>query len=244
MDFFGWFDKYFIHHTFGYAYILSIIFLVLQICGVLNSYRLSFHPNGKGNSFFTWKSKDEKWLNYQVLLLCLADIASTFLVTVFVFCFWEFLLGSHNYINYISWPLVILFHVFVFTKLPWFERIAKAACLTTIVFIEPALNLTVVTPIAQGSQKAFPIVSSIFLALLCFLTTFALRHYRMDKFEPSNYLCLWLLVLIMAVSICVTCIPRYSDGGENQPNDYSFQPFEFTLYLGLIIMSLDRKSVV
>ena len=226
--FFDYFSKYYIHLAFGPGYVLSQIIMIVSIALSFFSHRFSFKRGEKdGKNWFLWKKEGDK-PNGIVSLYLLADLASVFAITIFCYCFFEFFLGSHNYINYLVWPIVVVSSAFLFNKDPWFAKVAKIACLVTFLFVEPVFGIEI------KSLWSFRGADVLTLFLLSLLFVLVLRYCRLDKYPFSNMMSLILLVAIMAISIVSICL---WDGGNEDELD-TFNSHEFFVDLGYLLFSI------
>ena len=178
MGFFEYFEKYYINHVFGWNYIVSMVVLTLQISLVMNSY---------------------KW-NLKGILFKVLDSAITFAIYIFVFCFAEYFLGSHQYINYICWPFVIAFHFLYFCHYKFFDKLSKGVCLTIVLYLEPMLTSSLIE-LVDPYTPYFGIYSTVLETCFGVLCVLFMRKFTLKKSEKINYVCLLLLLFLIAFTV-------------------------------------------
>ena len=178
MGFFGYFEKYYIDRVFGWNYIVSMIVLTIQISLVMNSY---------------------KW-NLKGILLKVLDSAITFGVYIFVFCFAEYFLGSHQYINYICWPFVIAFHFLYFCHYQFFDKVSKGVCLAIVLYLEPMLTSSLIELVDPYSAY-FGVYSTVLETCFGVFCVLFMKKFTLKKSEKVNYVCLLLLLFLIAFTL-------------------------------------------
>lgn len=178
MEFFGYFTKYYIDQAFGWNYIATMAILCSQITLVMNS---------------------KEW-NLKGILWKTLDFVITFLIQLFFFCFWEYFFGSHVYINYIVWPIVIFCHFFYFCSYKFFDKLSKGVSLTITLYLEPMIASSLLDamelPTAYFDYASFFIV--FFFGLL---STLFLSKFTLKKTENINYICFFLLLFLVAFTL-------------------------------------------
>lgn len=240
--FFDYFTKYYINHDFGPSYILTIIIMVLEVVLAFNDYRVSFkrkkgEPKGFINrvcSFFLRESKEDGIANWKSILYFLADLVVTYIVQILLFCAAEFFFGSHNYINYIVWPIMVAAHAFFMNRFSWFERIAKGGVLITVLLLEPVLSQIIGAPFGQLSGTYFHYIAVLVFFAVGSFTIWMLRKCSMGDFSFSNPVCLILIAFVTVWSFILIVFMKIE---PNAVGDYSFDYVHFLLFFGLLAFS-------
>ena len=178
MGFFGYFEKYYINVSFGWNYIFTMVLMTIEISLVMNSFKY-----------------DRKGIIFKLL-----DCLITFVLYLFVFCFAEFFLGSHQYINYLCWPIIIALHFFYFCHYKTFDKISKCLCLTILLYLEPMLSSTIVELFADYSPN-FGLVSSILNVIFAISVILFMPKYTLKKTEKINYVCFFLMIFLVAFTL-------------------------------------------
>ncbi len=197
MGFFGYFEKYYLEQAFGWQYIVSMCVLVIQISLVMNS--------------FKWDKKG--------MLIKLLDCCLCFLLYLFVFCFVEYFLGSHQYINYICWPFIVFSHAFYLCHYKFFDKLSKGVALTITLYLEPMIASSLLELFGLNFSPYFGPISVIITALLALLSVLFMKKYTLKEEEKSNYLSLFLMLFLIAfiVSFIIVDLPE----GESFLNAFS-----------------------
>lgn len=178
MGFFGYFEKYYINHAFGWNYIASMVLLSAMISLVMNSYK--------------W---DLKGILFKVI-----DLVITFALNIFVFCFAEYFLGSHQYINYICWPIIVAIHFAYFCHYQFFDKISKGVCLTIVLYLTPMLTNSLLE-LFSGFSPDFGVWSLIIESVFAGLAIYFMSKYTLRKSEKINYVCIFLLLFLIAFTL-------------------------------------------
>ena len=178
MGFFGYFQKYYLEQAFGWNYIATMAILCSQITLVMNSKEW----NLKG---FLWK---------------IIDFCITYLIQLFFFCFWEYFLGSHVYINYIVWPFVIACHFFYFCSYKLFDKLSKGVSLTIALYLEPMITSSLLEVMGVANTY-FGFVSLLIVMLFGILNILFLSKFTLKKTENINYICFFLLFIYFLILV-------------------------------------------
>ncbi len=207
MGFFGYFEKYYINLSFGWNYIVSMLILTIEISLVMNSFKY----------------------NLKGILFKLLDCIITFGIEIFIFCLAEFLLGSHQYINYICWPIIIFSHAFYFCHYKAFDRLSKGLCLTIILYLEPMISSSICDLFGITN---FPVATTIFTIIFALATSFFMPKFTLKKTEKINYVCLLLMIFLVAFTIAFIIVDLPE--GEKSLNAWS----HFTIYILIATFAL------
>ncbi len=178
MDFFGYFEKYYINLHFGWNYVFTMVLMTVQISLVMNSYKY----DRKG------------------IILKLLDCLITFSVYIFTFCFAEFFLGSHQYINYLCWPIIIAIHFFYFCHYKIFDKISKCLCLTIILYLEPMLSSTIIE-LFEAYSPNFGVFTVILYLIFGLFVVLFMPKYTLKKTEKINYVCFFLMIFLVGFTV-------------------------------------------
>lgn len=215
--FFEYFVKYYVNLEMGVNYPLQMVFFCITITLSMNTLK--------------WDRKG--------ILLKITDLILTFMLQVFFFCLFEYLFGSHNYINYITWPFVLLFHCFCFTKEAIFDQIAKSMTLLIFIFLLPQFTANLINVSGNPMSGNFPLYASILAILLCSLWSACFLLFQIRKKKNSKVSLLSFLVLLFALGFSIAVI--VTDNPER--NRYLNSMSHIFLYALLMFLSLATYSL-
>lgn len=176
--FFGYFERYYIIRIFGWKYIASMVLMCALASLVMNSY---------------------KW-NLKGALLKLLDLAITFGIYVFAFCFAEYFLGSHQYINYICWPIIVALHFAYFCHYKFFDKLSKGVCLTIVLYLLPMLTSSFLE-LFSLEDDLFGVLTIAMEGVFGTLMVYFMTKFTLKKTESINYVCFFLLLFLIAFTL-------------------------------------------
>lgn len=209
MEFFEYFNRYYVEQIFGWNYIISMMIFSFQTALVMNSF---------------------KW-NLKGILFKLLDCVITFALQILLFCFWEYFFGSHQYINYIVWPILIVIHFFYFCRYKFFDKLSKGVCLTIILYHEPTIFNTF-SEIVGLDGRYFGVISTIAYLLAAVLIVIFLTKFTLKKTENINFICFFLMLFVVAFTIAFINVDLPE--GEKAANAWS----HIILYILMLTFAL------
>lgn len=217
-SFFDYFRRYYIELGMGINYPIQMALFCLTITLSMNTLK--------------WDKKG--------ILLRILDAAITFLLQVFFFSFFEFLFGSHNYINYISWPFVVLIHCFFFTKEPFFDRIAKGLVLLIFIILLPQLNSNIISVLGKTGSEHFSLFSILLTFFFTSLWSAFFLFLQAKRRANSKVSILSFLILLFSLGFSLALI--VTDNTE-QRNQYLNNVSHLFLYILLMCISIVTYSL-
>jgi hypothetical protein len=178
-----YFIDFYLHQMFGINYIMTNLLFAISVVFIFNDYD------------YRWKG----------LLLKLADLAVTYLVSFFIFSLF-YMLFAPIYMQFIVWPLVVAGHVFFCNKFRWFDRLMKGLALTS--------SLELVFPISAdiGSILNLHTEDFIFVFTLTAIASFVLKRYSLENFRKINVPCLVAESLITVAAFAIVIILNLGEG--------------------------------
>lgn len=211
-NFFDYFTSYYIDLKYGINYPLQMLIFSLVITLSLNTLK--------------WDVKG--------IILRIVDLIFTFILQIFVFNTWEYLLGSHNYINYISWPVVLLVHSFFFTDDPYLERLAKCMTLAIFMFLIPQFTNNLVNFTGNPMANNFKFWTLAIATILGAIWTSIFIYTQQTKREKVKMNIFSFLILLFILGFSITLIVTDNPERSNDLNVIS----HIFLYFLLLIVSL------